>query len=205
MARTSRANPWDRQTGESAPAWEAFVTYRDMGPARSLTKVAQELSKSDALMKRWSAEHAWVIRAAGWDAEKDRVWQVELRAAQRSAAKRSIDLGEAMKKVAAQSLAAIATSGDTLKAGELARLLEVATRIEQLAFATIPAGPVDGAGAGGLDEVDLEALSDEEIAHHMLTLRREIDADLAEYPDLVDDAEDGGFLGLDDLDDEEDG
>lgn len=48
--------PWERQKGESAQAYEAFVTYRDMGSERSLQAVSQRLSKSIPLIKRWSRE-----------------------------------------------------------------------------------------------------------------------------------------------------
>lgn len=59
--------PWDRQSGESAPAYEAFLTYRDMGYARSNGGVAQKLGKSKTLMDRWSAQWNWVQRTEAWD------------------------------------------------------------------------------------------------------------------------------------------
>ena len=64
--------PWERQPGESHEAFEAFQTYRDMGPARSLAKVGEKLGKSTALMERWSSRHGWVERVAAWEAEEDR-------------------------------------------------------------------------------------------------------------------------------------
>ena len=38
--------PWERQKGESDKAYEAFVTYWDMGTDRSIRAVAQKLGKS---------------------------------------------------------------------------------------------------------------------------------------------------------------
>lgn len=59
--------PWDRQPGETSKAYEAFVTYRDFGSGRSTRRVAEALSKSEALIKRWSGKYDWVSRAAAWD------------------------------------------------------------------------------------------------------------------------------------------
>ena len=42
---------------ESARAFEAFKEYRDLGAKRSIVKVAQRLSKSDTIIKRWSDNH----------------------------------------------------------------------------------------------------------------------------------------------------
>jgi hypothetical protein len=59
---------WSRQEGESGKAYEAFSLYRDLGPERSITKVAYELSKSRTLIGRWSSVHSWVDRVAALEA-----------------------------------------------------------------------------------------------------------------------------------------
>lgn len=53
---------WERQEDESARAYEAFAVYRDMGPERSLAKVAEMVGKSTAQMEKWSRRHSWVDR-----------------------------------------------------------------------------------------------------------------------------------------------
>jgi hypothetical protein len=58
---------WHRQQGESAPAYEARWKYIQMGSGRSLAAVAQELSKSDTLIKRWSSNWRWVESAEAYD------------------------------------------------------------------------------------------------------------------------------------------
>ena len=77
------ANPqqirWFRQKGESRKAYEAFAVYRDLGIGRSLPKVATHLGKSLELMKRWSARHEWVDRAAAFDANEDFEHMVAMR------------------------------------------------------------------------------------------------------------------------------
>lgn len=68
--------PWERQDGETPKQFEAFVVYRDM-EHRSLRKVASVLSKSGALIDRWSSANNWVERVAAWDDEKDRIARQE--------------------------------------------------------------------------------------------------------------------------------
>src|SRR5438874_6587799 len=64
--------PWERQPGESAEAFEAFKLYRDGGPKRSRRKVAERLSKSQALMSRWQSRYRWRERVDAYDRERDR-------------------------------------------------------------------------------------------------------------------------------------
>lgn len=60
-------DPWDRQPGETSKAYQAFVTYRDLGHDRTQLSVEKALGKSKALISRWAAAHDWVRRAAAWD------------------------------------------------------------------------------------------------------------------------------------------
>src|SRR5687767_966653 len=62
-------NAWDKQPGESAPAYRAFREYLLMGGERSTRKVARALSKSDSLIRRWSREKRWVARVEAFEAE----------------------------------------------------------------------------------------------------------------------------------------
>lgn len=63
--------PWERRDDETSPAWEAFLTYRDMGTARSTAKTARSLGKSKQLMDGWSSKHQWVERARAFDRHED--------------------------------------------------------------------------------------------------------------------------------------
>ena len=68
-------HPWERQPEESEPAFAAFAEYRDYerntGEKRSIPKVAQRLSKSVALCKRWSSRNDWPARTGAWDGHLD--------------------------------------------------------------------------------------------------------------------------------------
>lgn len=59
--------PWERQPGESAPAYQAAWAYFEMGPDRSISAVAQKLSKSRTLIARWSSDWGWTGRAGAYD------------------------------------------------------------------------------------------------------------------------------------------
>lgn len=73
MAKVSaEPQPWERQPGETEPAWEAFVAFRDLGPGRTVSAVARELSKSRQLINGWCQRWRWRERAAEWDAEQTR-------------------------------------------------------------------------------------------------------------------------------------
>ena len=65
------ANLWERLASESYPAYEAFNEYLTTAE-RSYSKVAEKLSKSTTLIKRWAKQHRWRERADAWDNEVSR-------------------------------------------------------------------------------------------------------------------------------------
>lgn len=58
---------WTRREGESSVAYDAFKEYLRQGKGRSLRSVAEALSKSEALMKRWSSAYDWPARSVAYD------------------------------------------------------------------------------------------------------------------------------------------
>lgn len=84
MAKSnSETKPWERQKSESAQAYEAFKCYLDMGNKRSITKVAQKLNKSHALISRWNSRWNWQERIREYDNECVRA-ELKSKKAQRS-------------------------------------------------------------------------------------------------------------------------
>ncbi len=67
---TPGRNPWERQKGETGPAWEAFTVYRTMGATRTFAAVSRELGKSDTLIRRWGKVWRWPERVELWDREQ---------------------------------------------------------------------------------------------------------------------------------------
>jgi hypothetical protein len=63
--------PWDRQRGESDPAWRAFSAYLAMEWRGSIDAVGRELYPGDGWRKRgrtgslrrWARRHRWAERA----------------------------------------------------------------------------------------------------------------------------------------------
>ncbi len=124
------ADLWERQAGEGVKPYEAFCLYRDMGPSRSTTKVAEKLSKSEQLIRRWSAAYDWVKRAGSWDDEQDRkARQAQLDEIVKMR-KRHAKLAEDMLFKAAAALNHIPE--DEIKAGDVSRMVDIASKLERI-------------------------------------------------------------------------
>lgn len=106
------ANVPERRSTESPQAYEAFARYCLLGPQRSHDLVSQELSKSIALMHRWSRTHGWVERCAAYDKavaqERADVVQEQIRAQYmadlRAHRKKSMDASRGLYTVAGEML-----------------------------------------------------------------------------------------------------
>jgi len=62
--------PWDRQPGESNPAYAAFLAYLRMnrdGGFRNLSELAKLLAKSRQLLDGWKQRWKWQQRCDEWD------------------------------------------------------------------------------------------------------------------------------------------
>ena len=85
--------PWERQPGETAENFKAFVVYRDANPKISAEKVAEVLTaaamrkpkkvaknwlKNPKLMRHWCTRFRWIERREAWEDEKDRIVREEL-------------------------------------------------------------------------------------------------------------------------------
>src|SRR5262245_50270979 len=96
--------PWERQPGESATAFAAFVIFRDLGPRRSLDeasriyhrKPGQEPEQNQTGPKKrksgqirlWYQRWRWRARAEAYDAELDRQQRAAQEAVRREMAQR---------------------------------------------------------------------------------------------------------------------
>ena len=130
MAKVNTPEPWERQPEETAKPFEAFCIYRDLGPERSLSKVAEKLQKSDTLMGRWSRTYDWVNRATAWDAEQDRIARQEQIKAIKAMRNRHAGMAKAMIVKAGRALQRI--PDEEIKASDISRMIEVASKLERI-------------------------------------------------------------------------
>ena len=122
--------PWERQKNETSKAFEAFCVYRDLGRDRSQEKAAAALGKSRQQMGKWSQVHNWVKRVEAWETEQDRVIRTELTKEIGTMRKKHVDIANAMLIKAARALSKI--PDDEIKAGDITRMVEVASKLERL-------------------------------------------------------------------------
>lgn len=73
MPGPDEIQPWDCQPGETAKAYQAFVTYRDLGPDRTVQRTANELAKNYTTVNAWSHKWMWRERSAAWDSMPGRL------------------------------------------------------------------------------------------------------------------------------------
>lgn len=64
--------PWERLPRESAPAFEAFRVFLELGPGRTVAEAIRQLGKRKSLIWRWATRHDWRRRAWACDVQRDR-------------------------------------------------------------------------------------------------------------------------------------
>lgn len=126
-------DPWERQDGESAKAYEAFQLYRDASPSdRSLRKLAEQIGKSRTLIERWSSGHEWGERVAAWDAHNDAIRRAAMAAEAQMMGERHARLARRVLDMVAEKLESIDPTD--LPPAQLSRLIDTASKLERLAL-----------------------------------------------------------------------
>jgi hypothetical protein len=122
---------------ESAKANKAFRTFCQLGPERSVQRVSVLLSKSRTFVSRWCQKWAWRERVRAYD---DKMHEAEV--AGYIKARKAMTTRQAKLAVEAQGVVEVALMElkkrlaqkrhRHLRPGEIARLLEVSTKIERI-------------------------------------------------------------------------
>lgn len=140
-----QAFPWERQPGETAEAYRAFVLYRSQDPrTRSFRALAPLCSHTLAV--RWAKRWRWVTRTVeheAWStanqAELSETGRLHLRV-------RSVRLSSALMNAAEQSAAKLSETKPD--ASDVVALAEAGVRLGRVALDMPPDGPVARADSG---------------------------------------------------------
>lgn len=122
--------PWEQQTGESGPAFEAFSTYRDLGPGRTVSAVAEKLRKSDSLLRRWKTKWEWRQRAAAYDASIAEQARRKAIKDHRDMENRHIGLAMQLQKKALEALNLL--EPEEMSAKDIKEFVKLSTELERL-------------------------------------------------------------------------
>ena len=110
---------WEKLTGESPPAFAAFLAYRDCGPERNIRKAVEAVVADEAVRARkyrvwrnYSTQYRWRERAADYDRYLEQMKQTELR--------KTIEAqGEKHREVTGKMLDVVSKKLDTMNPAEL--------------------------------------------------------------------------------------
>lgn len=131
---------WERQAKESHQAFQAFSTYRDMPPPRSIRGVGQQLGKSFTLMDRWSRVWRWVNRADAYDSMiQDQAIEARIKAVQDMNV-RHVNLAVSAQTIAARRIQQLLRQDpdgsfpelQRMSVQALATLMDTAVKLERL-------------------------------------------------------------------------
>lgn len=144
---TVHVHAWEKQSQETSKSHACFMVYLKLGPTRTLSRVAAECTKSESLIRRWSARHGWVARAAEFDAYTAQQQAKALAAKEVESRLRRSRHGELVEVTgvrAIQQIAAEVAAGTRqLSVSEAATLTSVGARMDRDALQSAPAVQVN--------------------------------------------------------------
>lgn len=128
----NNTKPWKRLPTETSKQYNAFCIYRDLGPGRSIQKVANKRSGSGGLskLKEWSSKYLWIERAAAYDEHLDGVWRSGFEEEIHEMAARHAREAKLFQEKVHERLEKI--DPDELKPHELIKWYETGVKIERL-------------------------------------------------------------------------
>lgn len=136
---------FERQEKETEKAYAAFSAYLSMGQERSLLKTAKAVGKGKQMIEQWSVRWRWRDRVSAYNDHLSRVEREATEAIARSRAAEWLTRQEQLKQTewemhekaiaaARKGLAKFMENEDAKASlSEIARLLEVASRMGRLA------------------------------------------------------------------------
>lgn len=136
--------PFEQQPKETAKAFAAFSLYLSLGPQRSLAAVGRKLGKSKVVIERWSSKFDWPSRV---NAHSAHMAIVEREATEALARASAVEWGKRQQEVrqeeweihaeciraAREALKRFYEKGKGATLGDIARMLELASKLGRLA------------------------------------------------------------------------
>jgi hypothetical protein len=133
MSKTEAAvKMWERQSGESSEAFQAFEEYLQIGADRSLSKVAQALSKSKQLLARWSKRDRWQERVLAFDRWQGRALNESLLSRKAEMRARQASTAEEIQRRVLQRIQNMTPAEiDSMPISQVVALFKAGTEVER--------------------------------------------------------------------------
>lgn len=139
-------DPWEQQPGETARKHGQFVTYRDLGRARTLQKAAEQLQLHPVTVRKAAAKCRWRERVERYDRHLDRLYEATWLEERRKAAENDAKILGAVIGKLAQRLGSL--RAEDMSIGDFTRLLDVAMRHRRVLLGD-PTDTIAITGPGG--------------------------------------------------------
>lgn len=147
--------PWERQKGEGEKAYEAFAVYRDMGEKRTLTAVAEQLQKSDSLIRRWKDRWDWFERVRAYDNDLEKAARAKAINDRKAMTERHIGIAMQLQRKALEALSSL--SVEDMSAKDIKEYIKMATDLERLNRTLEEESKADATGPGQLADTIVAA------------------------------------------------
>ncbi len=123
---------WTRLPEETSRQYDAFCIFRDMGPKRSIPKVAKKWSSSGAIrrLRVWASKNQWKERATSYDDYIDEIKRAKNEEAILEMTIRHVNYSMQFQEKTIEALKLI--DPKQLKPHEIIKWIEISIKIERL-------------------------------------------------------------------------
>lgn len=166
-------NQWDQQPGETVKAFEAFRTYRDMGPTRTIMKALKLNTGKENTRGRydvWSMQNDWVNRCNAYDRFMDQQYTNGVAKQVKDMAERHAAMASVFLNKVVQRLQTI--DPNSLTPDQLLKWFDVCTKVERLSRGESTENVRQHHSGEVVNKLDLSGISDDEFdAIHAIIIR----------------------------------
>ena len=98
--QSGKAQPWERQLGETSKSFAAFQKYLNLSSRRTLGRVAEMSGCSAQNIERWSRKWSWVARVQAYDVIEEQKFREQTCRDRLAHSRRQIAIGQSLQSVA---------------------------------------------------------------------------------------------------------